>query len=152
LGWRAALAIPVGLFLQAALFGHGAFSTLGVNAVVMGLPALAAGGLFRLLHRRRWVRRPEFGSALVVLSTLLWTFSLVFSVALLVNGGLTSREGLDLEAAVQVTFHPLTVAGVALLAALAVYLERRLEPTPEFALGLLLGQFAVLLTLVLQSA
>ena len=48
LGWRAGLAIPVGLFLQAVLLGHGGISTLGVNACVMTLPALAAGGLFRV--------------------------------------------------------------------------------------------------------
>src|SRR5262245_57930654 len=46
LGWRAGLAIAVALFLQAALIGHGAYSTLGVNTCVMALPALAAAGLF----------------------------------------------------------------------------------------------------------
>src|SRR5579871_5672190 len=40
LGRRAALAIPVGLFLQAALIGHGGFTTLGINSCVMVLPAL----------------------------------------------------------------------------------------------------------------
>src|SRR5918911_651142 len=30
LGWRSGLAVAVGLFLQAALIGHGGFSTLGV--------------------------------------------------------------------------------------------------------------------------
>src|ERR671937_1674740 len=42
LGRRAALAIPVGLFLQAALLGHGGFTSLGINSCVMVLPALAA--------------------------------------------------------------------------------------------------------------
>src|SRR5205085_10423419 len=46
LGRRAGLAIPVGLFLQAALIGHGGFSTLGINACVMTLPALLAWWLF----------------------------------------------------------------------------------------------------------
>ena len=50
LGWRAALAVPVGLFLQAALLGHGGFSTLGVNSCVMELPALLAGVVFRLFR------------------------------------------------------------------------------------------------------
>src|SRR5437588_9406630 len=39
LGVRAGLAIPVGLFLQAALIGHGGFMTLGVNSCVLTLPA-----------------------------------------------------------------------------------------------------------------
>src|SRR5687768_5775543 len=38
LGGRAALAIGVGLLLQAILVGHGGFYTLGVNTCVMGLP------------------------------------------------------------------------------------------------------------------
>src|SRR5881275_642489 len=42
LGPRVCLAVPVGLFLQAALVGHGGFSTLGVNSCVMGVPALVA--------------------------------------------------------------------------------------------------------------
>src|SRR5271166_6044211 len=46
LGWRAGLAIPVGLALQAVLLGHGGFSTIGVNACVMTIPALLSGGLF----------------------------------------------------------------------------------------------------------
>src|SRR5947199_215468 len=48
LGRRAALAIPVGLALQAALLGHGGFTALGVNACVLTLPALLAGALFAL--------------------------------------------------------------------------------------------------------
>src|SRR5262245_12978314 len=55
LGWRAALAIPVGLFLQAALFGHGGFSTLGINSCVMTLPALLSWGLFALLWPLPWL-------------------------------------------------------------------------------------------------
>ena len=51
LGRRAALAIPVGLFLQAALIGHGGFLTLGVNSCVMVLPALLAWQMFTLLAR-----------------------------------------------------------------------------------------------------
>ena len=48
LGWTAFVSILVGLVLQAFLFGHGGVTTLGVNAIMMGLPALAAYQLFRL--------------------------------------------------------------------------------------------------------
>src|SRR5947209_2679562 len=51
LGRRAPLAILVGLCLQAVLLGHGGISSLGVNACVMTLPALLAGGLFALAWR-----------------------------------------------------------------------------------------------------
>ena len=51
LGWRAALAIPVGLFLQAALFSHGGFTTLGINSCIMVVPALLAWQMFTVLQR-----------------------------------------------------------------------------------------------------
>src|SRR5262245_54660601 len=71
LRWRAALAIPVGLLLQAALFGHGGFTTLGVNSCVMILPALAAWLLFAALHRLPWLTRPWFRGLLVTVCVVL---------------------------------------------------------------------------------
>lgn len=54
LGIFAFPAVLVGLMLQALLFGHGGMTTLGVNAILMGWPALLAGMLFQ---QRRWLRR-----------------------------------------------------------------------------------------------
>ena len=48
LGPMAFVSILVGLALQAFLFGHGGITSLGANALMMGLPALAAYQLFRL--------------------------------------------------------------------------------------------------------
>lgn len=48
LGWFAFPAILVGLFFQAVMFGHGGLTTLGLNGLVLGLPALATAALFRL--------------------------------------------------------------------------------------------------------
>jgi cobalt/nickel transport system permease protein len=66
LGRRAALAIPVGLFLQAALIGHGGFLTLGVNSCVMVLPALLAWQLFALFQRLPLFKRQWFTIGLLV--------------------------------------------------------------------------------------
>lgn len=44
-------AILIGLFFQAVMFGHGGLTTLGVNGVIVGLPALVASWLF---HQRTW--------------------------------------------------------------------------------------------------
>ncbi len=52
LGRRAPLAILVGVALQ-AVFGHGGFTTVGVNAAIQMLPALLAAGLFAVLARPR---------------------------------------------------------------------------------------------------
>lgn len=51
LGWYAVPAIVVGLFLQVVMFQHGGLTTLGVNATMMGVPALLAFGIFQLRNR-----------------------------------------------------------------------------------------------------
>ncbi|TVR97559.1 MAG: cobalt transporter CbiM [Rhodospirillales bacterium] len=50
LGWFAMPAILIGLFFQAVMFGHGGLTTLGVNGVIFGLPALAAFGFLCLVR------------------------------------------------------------------------------------------------------
>jgi len=61
LGWYAFPAILIGLILQAIVFGHGGITSLGANALVMGVPALLAGGLFRMGSSRwREGRAPLF--------------------------------------------------------------------------------------------
>ena len=51
LGRRAPLAITVGLALQYFLLAHGGITTLGLNACIVGIPAVLAGQLFPLLRR-----------------------------------------------------------------------------------------------------
>ena len=48
LGYFAFPAILIGLFFQSVMFQHGGLTTLGVNAVIMGLPAIVAHYIFRL--------------------------------------------------------------------------------------------------------
>ena len=48
LGYFAFPAILIGLLFQAVMFQHGGLSTLGVNAVMMGAPALLAYHIFQL--------------------------------------------------------------------------------------------------------
>jgi cobalt/nickel transport system permease protein len=52
LRYRAPLAIAVGLTLQTLLFAHGGWGSLGVNFLVLAVPAVLAGGGYRLLARR----------------------------------------------------------------------------------------------------
>lgn len=47
LGFFSFPAILMGLILQAIVFGHGGFSTLGVNVAMMGIPALLAHAIFQ---------------------------------------------------------------------------------------------------------
>lgn len=84
LGRRALLAIPIGLALQAALLGHGGLSTLGVNATLFGLAALASSGVYRALSS--FAPRLPF-----------WAGAIAASVAVLISGvlltGLLWSEG-----------------------------------------------------------
>ena len=48
LGYYAFPAILIGLFFQAVMFQHGGLTTLGVNTMMFGIPALAAYQIFRL--------------------------------------------------------------------------------------------------------
>jgi len=50
LGYYSFPAILIGLFFQAVMFGHGGLSTLGINAAMMGIPALFAYHIFNLRH------------------------------------------------------------------------------------------------------
>jgi len=79
LGYYAFLAIPIGLFFQAVMFQHGGMSTLGLNAVIMGLPAIVAYSLFRLRSKipqkgRFWTKCLAFlsGSSAVLLSAFIF--------------------------------------------------------------------------------
>lgn len=151
LGLRAALAIPVALFLQAVLIGHGGVYALGVNACVWTLPALAAYGLFHLLHRPTWLRRPGYRAALVSSAVLLWLLTCVFSVVLLTTSRWSGRESLETGPALAWTFSPYTLIAAVAVAVVLARLEFHLDHAPEFPVGLLLGLITVLATTALNA-
>jgi cobalt/nickel transport system permease protein len=153
LGPRAALAIACGLFLQYWLIGHGGLQTLGVNTCIIALPALFAWLLMWACQQLPWRRHPGFRALLVMTGAATWLLSLVFGVALLGEQGLHWTTGLQasaVETAWERTIHPLTLTLTLAVSALAAWGERRLENAPEFPLGLLLGELAVLATVALN--
>jgi cobalt/nickel transport system permease protein len=151
LGRRSGLAIPIGLTLQMALFQHGGWTTLGVNSCVMGIPALLAWVIFAGLRRLPWVYRPWFRGVLVAVSFALFLLSLLYCATLLLTNRLDRAGELHTEWAAYVTFHPGALALTAAFAVLAAWAERRLENSPEFPLGLLIGATAVLATVSLNG-
>lgn len=89
LGWYAWPAILIGLLLQAILLGHGGLTSLGVDAVMMGLPALLAGQLFRQRYRFEKAFSPKVslgifsflaGAVGVGLSALIFFGLVVFTI------------------------------------------------------------------------
>jgi cobalt/nickel transport system permease protein len=83
LGPSAFISIALGLVLQSLLFQFGGITALGGNSLMMGLPALAAAGLFRILKGRSLPRHILAGALAgglgVVLATLILALLLTTS-------------------------------------------------------------------------
>lgn len=84
LGYAAFPSILVALLFQAIMFSHGGLTVLGVNAVVMGFPALFAFWLFRMrkfLSKKSYVLALSFsvGVCYVALTVLLYAFVILFA-------------------------------------------------------------------------
>lgn len=84
LGWFAMPAIVIGLVLQAIMFGHGGITTIGVNALVLGVPALLAHFLFQWFKgdgssRWRLISAGILAGAVGVGVTVLIFFSLLIN-------------------------------------------------------------------------
>jgi len=140
LGRRAPLAIVLGLLLQAVLLQHGGLTTLGVNCCVMALPALFAWQMFVMLQRLPGWKRPALRATLIAGAVLAWSLSLVYGLI-----GFTN--------AFQYVSWPILLVILGLVMVLAVWIahaEQRLGNAPEFALGLLVGEVAVLATVLLH--
>jgi len=82
LGPLAFVSIFLGLILQAILFQHGGITTVGVNSVIMGLPALLAYKIFNLHHKIQFKSNVAVfgalaGACAIILGTLILAFLLV---------------------------------------------------------------------------
>ncbi|MBL8466166.1 cobalt transporter CbiM [Methyloversatilis discipulorum] len=82
LGWAAFPVIAAALTLQALLFGFGGLSTLGVNILVMGVPALIAAAAFRAPWPRSAALRGAVCGALAIVCGVL-----LMALALWLSGG-----------------------------------------------------------------
>jgi cobalt/nickel transport system permease protein len=118
LGRRAPLAIAVGLTLQFYLLGHGGQTTIGINACVVGLPALAAGLLYPLLRRMGvppFVRGVLLGGGAVAASATLNFLVLLF-------GG--KEDWQTLARLVLLAHVPIVILEGLMLGVLVSYLEK----------------------------
>ncbi len=80
LGPIAYISIFVGLILQALLFQHGGVTTIGINAVLVGIPALLAFYVFKRGHEKGMSEKflgVLCGGFAVALSALLLVLSLI---------------------------------------------------------------------------
>ena len=120
LGRRAPLSIVVGLGLQALLLGHGAFSTLGVNALVLTIPALIGRGLFTLVARKNSPRRILVAGILTGVFTVLLTA--VLNAAVLIGFGV--EDWTIIAGTVMIAHLALAAIEGAVLGTIATYLAK----------------------------
>jgi cobalt/nickel transport system permease protein len=127
LGWYAMPAILIGLFFQAVMFQHGGLTTLGVNATMMGVPALLAFGLFELRHRFKLESRAWLGAFAFVGAAAGLGLAALIAFTLLIT---TIPTAIDV-AAEQAAITALTLAHVPLMviegvfaASVVLFLER----------------------------
>jgi cobalt/nickel transport system permease protein len=144
LGVRAALSIPIGLTLQFFLFNHGGFWSLGVNACVMGLPALAAWAGFRILHRFGVWRLAWFRGLVAGLAAMVTLLGIVFCLTLVLANFGKPLINWTITTANDLLQRPVLLFGAFTLAmGLGWWASTH---KPEFTLGFLCGGGAVLLT------
>jgi cobalt/nickel transport system permease protein len=152
LGRRAALAIPVGVFMQAVLLHHGGYSVMGVNSVIQVIPALLAWQLFTWLRYVPGICRPGPRAGLVAISALAAVLGLVFSLDLLWayhQAGATPESAA--ASAWEFIIQPPVLLVAGLVVATLVWVERRMQNAPEFPLGLLVGELTVFVTVALET-
>jgi len=127
LGYFAFPAILIGLFFQAVMFQHGGLTTLGVNAMIMGLPAIIVHYIFRL----RKLGNKEGRKKTAVFGFLSGAIALGISVAMFVVILLTSMPAeLDVSTeraaiyTLAIAYLPLIAIEGVITSMLAVFLQR----------------------------
>lgn len=115
-------AILIGLFFQAVMFQHGGLSSLGVNAAMMGIPALLAYHVFQL-HQvfpksDRWAGVFAFiaGGGALALSAVIFTVLVVTTIPADISAEMERRAiyiglvGYSIQALIEGTFTLLLVS------------------------------------------
>jgi cobalt/nickel transport system permease protein len=118
LGRRAPLAVSVGLVLQCLLIGHGGLTTLGLNACIIGLPAVAAGWLYPVLRR---TGLPAFAAGFVLGASAV-AASTALNFLVLLFGGKDDWE--RLAELVLLAHVPVVVVEGLMLGVIVRYLEK----------------------------
>ncbi|AFY71812.1 cobalamin (vitamin B12) biosynthesis CbiM protein [Thalassoporum mexicanum PCC 7367] len=128
LGYYAFPAILVGLFFQAAMFQHGGLTTLGLNALTAGIPALLVYHLFQLkyvLRLKNQIWDGLFGFAAGFLGVALTT---IFIFGLLLGAvAVGDRSALDINgllSSLVIAHIPLMLAEGVFTALVAIFLGK----------------------------
>lgn len=129
LGYYAFPAILIGLFFQAVILGHGGLTTLGVDAAMMGIPALLSYQIFRLRHplAKRFNRRFADGICGFFAGMVgLGVAALIFMTLVITNLPVGLDEGMEQSAiyGLSLAHVPLAALEGAFTAMLVLFLQR----------------------------
>lgn len=119
LGLEAFLAVAVGILLQQMLFYHGGLTTLGVNACLMGIPAVLSGWGYRWGRRRLAPRLHRWWAGGMVAGAV--ALSAVGGAGLLMTAG---REFGGVAGLLLLTHLPILLIEGALGVAVVAFLEQ----------------------------
>ena len=127
LGWRAFIAITLGLVLLAIIFGHGGITVIGVNSVMLGGGALVAYMVWQQRHHFNFAKR-EF-----VFGALAGAVGTIFSGSVLAFVLMTTGEAFKVIAATVLAAHiPIMIIEAILAGVCAEFL---LKIKPEMLSG-----------------
>lgn len=150
LGRKSVLALAPALFLQAVLFGHGGFLTLGLNLCVMTIPAMLAGWLLSTLLRlfpqqKKW--------PLFFLGFTFHLVSLLFLAGVILML-IQSFQGKDYLTEPSQWFRQLAgpkwLVPILLTSVLLAFVTTQKSSGRIFSLGFFVGEFTVLFSLLLN--
>jgi len=127
LGYFAFPAILIGLFFQAVMFQHGGLTTLGINAVVMGVPAIIAHYIFRLRKLGNRDSRTKtavlgFLSGAVALGVSVALFAVILMTNIPADMNIITEQAAIY--ALAIAYLPLIVIESIITAMLTVFLQR----------------------------
>lgn len=150
LGMRACAAILVGLTLQSILLAHGGVTAIGINFCVMAVPALIVGFAFEFLRPRLRPSNSLRTVAFVFTASALFCACIVMGFANALASYSPTRGRLPDDLVWRMTASPAAMAILIVFSLVMSVVFCRLRFAPEFALGMLLGEFCVILTIGLN--
>jgi cobalt/nickel transport system permease protein len=120
LGFSAYPAIFIATLFQALFFQHGGISTLGINTLILGLPALAAAGIFWMGVQKTNFKQKYliFGSIASIITNVL---IIVFVSTILI---ITGQELFNIMLLIMISHIPVIIIEASFIGGVAEFLSR----------------------------
>lgn len=148
---RAPIAISIGLLMQALLFGHGGLTTLGLNAVIYSVPAMAAGWVGRWLAKKSFIQSRWMQLVALLLAAEVMTICIIEVTQITVESYYVRQFQLVKRLSDLWLLESWACVIFGSVALITCILHRYWRPTAYFSLGMLIGGGAAFVTVVLNA-